>query len=174
MRKASIGTVVLLTLVACGGDKAPATPTVTATPTPAPTPVPVVFGQGTACGLPALPECGQLGGDPAGSPPGVYGCCTRTTGARFQDIVSESITRLQAEQPSLLNGNVVLDRAAYQQGVARVLERDFRVCAKPGFPGDEIAVKTSNDFSEQYDIYQSNARTFNPPGYQVTCRPARF
>ena len=67
MRNASISAVVLLTLVACGGDKAPVTPTVTATPTPAPTPIPVVFGQGTGCGLPALPECGQIGGDDGGN-----------------------------------------------------------------------------------------------------------
>jgi hypothetical protein len=89
-------------------------------------------------------------------------------------VLSDAIYRLQAEQPSLFNGDVVLDRAAYQAGVARILERDHKVCAKPGLPGDEIAVKNTNDWSEQYDIYQSNARTFNPPGYGVRCRPARF
>jgi hypothetical protein len=172
MRRAWIAATVIAVAVACGGDKAPTAPVVVA-PTPTPTPTPL--GLGLACGLPAMAECGQVGGPAEGSPPGVYGCCTKEgTDGSFRDRIGAAITRLQAEQPSLFNGDRVLDREAYQLGVARILERDFRLCAKPGLPGDEVAVKDSNTFSEQYDIYQSNTRTFNPPGYAVTCRPARF
>ena len=165
--------VVLISMSGCGKDPAPTAPAVVATPTPTPPPV---LGQGLGCGLPARPECGQIDGPPAGDPPGVWGCCTREPRevGQFRSMVSDAIYRLQIEQPSLFNGDVVLDRVAYQAGVARILERDHKLCAKPGWPGDEVAVKSTNDWSEQYDIYQSNARTFNPPGYGVTCRPARF
>jgi hypothetical protein len=106
----------------------------------------------------------------------VFGCCTRESDnpAQFRSIISAAISKLQVEQSFIFDGDTVLDRLAYQAGLARILERDYKVCAKPGGPGDEVAVKTTNDYSEQYDIYQSNAKTFNPPGYAVTCRPARF
>jgi len=170
--------VILVSMSGCGKTPSAAStiPAAVATPTPAPTPTPVPLGQGLACGLPVKAECGQTVGSPGGDPPGVYGCCTREPRevGQFKAIVSDAIYKLQAEQPSLFNGDQVLDRVAYQAGVARILERDYKVCAKPGLPGDEVAVKNTNDWSEQYDIYQSNARTFNPPGYGVTCRPARF
>jgi hypothetical protein len=175
---------------ACGDGVTPtaATPTsgtttpvvvATPTPTPAPTPTPVVLGQGLACGLPVMPECGQPGdkGLPPGNPPGVWGCCTvvQDTTENFRTMIGQAITTLKQEQPGLFGaGNTVLDEPAYSAGVARIVERDFKVCAKPGGPHDEIAIKTTNSYSEQYDIYTQFGTAFNPPGYQVTCSPARF
>lgn len=60
------------------------------------------------------------------------------------------------------------------QLVARRLEQRFGLCARPGSPvEDEVAVKNSNTFSEQFDIILANHRV-NVYGYTVTCRPARF
>jgi len=190
MQKPAVALIATLALSfsACGDGTTPtsataatpttptATPVPTATATPAPTPV---LGQGLACGLPVMPECGQAAdkGVPAGNPPGVWGCCTVEAGnaEQFKSIISQSINKLQQEQPAIFgSGNVVLDRPAYQLGVARILERDYKVCAKPGGPGDEIAIKTTNSYSEQYDIYTQFQTTFNPPAYAVTCVPARF
>ncbi len=179
MRTHSIPAVFLLTVFSsCGGnDSTPTatTPVATATPTPPPTTTLPALGQGLACGLARMPECGATGGNPAGDPPGVYGCCrARSGGGQWAPIIQESIDKLKNEQPALFGeSNRVLDRVAYMNGVARILERDFRVCAVPGFPGDEVAVKTANDFSEQYDIFTSDSKS-RYPGYQVTCQPARF
>ena len=174
MRRASIATAVLV-LAACSGDKPLPTAPVAAVPSPSPTPTPGPLGQGLGCGLPVMPECGQTVGPPEGDPPGVWGCCTREAGVgHFQSMVSAAINKLQVEQPSLFNGNRVLDRVAYLQGVARILERDFRVCAEPGGPGVEVAVKNTNDFSEQYGVYVSTGVIFDPPSHVVTCTPARF
>lgn len=180
----------LATLVAfssaCGEGQTPVaattTPVVAATPTPtpAPTPTPVVLGQGIACGLPVMPECGQPSdkGQPPGNPPGVWGCCTvvADTTEQFRTMISEAIYKLKEEQPGLFGpGNTVLNEPAYSAGVARIVERDNKgVCARPGGPHDEIAIKTSNNWSEQYDIFTQFGTAFNPPGYQVSCSPARF
>ena len=91
-------------------------------------------------------------------------------------MISEAIYKLKEEQPGLFGpGNTVLNEPAYSAGVARIVERDNKgVCAKPGGPHDEIAIKTSNNWSEQYDIFTQFGTAFNPPGYQVSCSPARF
>src|SRR5712691_6088027 len=104
MKRATLvrtGTVTLSLLaasMACN-DKTPTTPVVVATPTPTPTPTPVPLGQGLACGLPKMPECGQTVGDPAGMPPGVYGCCTKEPRevGQFRSMVSDAINKLQGE-----------------------------------------------------------------------------
>jgi hypothetical protein len=165
-------------LMSCSGDTPTATtPVATATPTPTPPPTTTlpVFGTGQACGLPRMAECGATGGSPGGDPPGVYGCCQkRNGGGQWAPIIQEAIDVLKNEQPQIFgDNNHVIDRIAYINGLARVLERDFKVCAVPGFPGDEVGIKTSNDFSEQYDVYTADAKS-RYPGYQVTCIPARF
>ena len=170
----------LVSLSGCGDGVAPTAtnPVVVATPTPVPTPTPSTLGKGVGCGLPVMPECGQPAdtGSPGGDPPGVYGCCTKETDnpAQYRSIVSQAITKAQLENPKIFSGDTVLDRPAYQRAVAQILERDFSLCSKPGVPGDEVAIKTTNDYSEQYDIYTQFQTVFNPPAYAVTCRPARF
>ena len=90
-------------------------------------------------------------------------------------MISQSISKLKNEQPNLFGpGNTVLDEPAYTAGIARIVERDFKVCAKTGGPHDEIAIKNTNSFSEQYDVFTQFGTAFIPPGYQVTCTPARF
>jgi hypothetical protein len=117
-----------------------------------------------------MPECGAPEG-----PTGVFGCCQRASPAesQFGGIVDDAIARLQVEQPNLFNGNRVLDQDAYVQGVARVLQQRYGVCARQGGPEDEVAVKSSNGYSEQFDILFSNG-AIRTQGFVVRCLPARF
>ena len=86
--------------------------------------------------------------------------------------VDAAIAQIQREQPQLFRGSQVLNSDAYVQGVARILvQRGF--CAQQGGPEDEVGIKSSNGFSEQYDIEYGDG-TVRTEGYQVTCRPARF
>lgn len=107
-----------------------------------------------------------------------YGCCRNEAGGlpnrgEFQARVDEAIDILMGERPDLFDGNRVRDRVAYIAGVARILEQRFRLCAKPGQPGDEVAIKNANNYNEQYDIYLSNERV-RYQGFVASCRPARF
>lgn len=162
----------LVLLQACGSDT-PSAPVATVTPTPAPTPTPtpVPLGNGLACGVSAMPECGRDEG-----PVGVWGCCTKDRNAangQWDAELWDAINILQREQPALFRGQQILDRVKFIAEVARITEEKYRLCVKPGGPGDEVGVKTGNGSSEQYDIYESNGRV-RYPGYQVTCTPARF
>lgn len=157
-------------LPGCGSNKS-TTPTVVATPTPSPTPSPSPTPAPSptlqSCRLTAMPECSKEGGG---------GCCKRETDA-LGEAVELSIRDVQALRPDLFNADEVLhqeDEDLVVQLVARRLEQRFGYCAKPGSPiEDEVAVKSSNNFSEQFDIILSNHRV-NIHGYTVTCRPARF
>jgi hypothetical protein len=108
-----------------------------------------------------MAECGRAEG-----PKGVWGCCREERTQVFADDVERAIDKILQERPELFNGDRPKDDNAYIQGVAKILERDFGYCAKQGGPEDEVGVKNSNGFSEQYDILRF--------GYTVTCRPARF
>ena len=143
-------------------------PTPTPTPTPSPSPTPTPSPSASGCRLSSMPECGKAEG-----PKGVYGCCKEERDWEFGEIVEKAIDRIQTERPQLFNGDTVKDQDAYVRGVAEILQRDFGVCSKQGGPEDEIAVKNSNGFSEQFDILLSNGK-IRRGGYTVTCRPARF
>jgi len=165
-----VGLAFAASLPGCGGgDKGTSptvvTPTPSPTPTPTPTPAPSPSAQG--CRLSAMPEC---------SPPGGGGCC-RQESDRLGEFVELSIRDVQAQRPELFSGDEILrveDEDLVVQLVARRLEQRFGLCAKPGSPvEDEVAVKNSNSFSEQFDVVLSNHRV-NVHGYTVTCRPARF
>lgn len=174
MRKTSVlvlGVLGLSTgLPGCGSNKS-TTPTVVATPTPSPTPspspTPTPSPSIQSCGLAAQPECSRPGGG---------GCC-RTESDRLGEFVEMAIRDVQARRPDLFNADEILreeDEDLVVSLVARTLEQRFGLCARAGSPiEDEVAVKNSNTFSEQFDIILSNHRV-NIHGYAVTCRPARF
>jgi hypothetical protein len=115
-----------------------------------------------------MPECGGAEG-----PPGVFGCCREEPSQVFASQVDAAITQIQRERPTLFDGERVRDANAYVQGVAQILERSFGLCSRQGGPEDEVGVKNTNSFSEQYDILYGNG-TIRRGGYTVTCRPARF
>jgi hypothetical protein len=65
-----------------------------------------------------------------------------------------------------------VDVQAYHQSVVTYLTAQG-YCAKDD--GDEIALKNSNDFSEQYQIDLSSHQIRNNEGaYRASCYPAAF
>ena len=101
---------------------------------------------------------------PEGSP-------CRTESPSFQAQVEAAQADVFRTRPDLFDGPRVRSEDAYVQEVARVL-RTQGLCAAPGGPKDEVAVKTTNDWNDQYDIVLGNGGIWT--SYQVTCRPARF
>lgn len=131
----------------------------TATPPPGSSPTPSPSGTATpnqgTCNLAPMPE---------GSP-------CREESPRFQTQVEAAQADVLRTRPDLFSGGVVRSEDAYVQEVARVL-RTRGLCAVQGGPKDEVAVKSTNDFNDQYDIVLGSGQPWT--SYQVTCRPARF
>ena len=151
--------------VACSTDNpsgATATTTPVPTPTPEPTPTPIA-----ACTLSAMPECGG-----PETRPGVFGCCREEEVEVFVDQVAVAQDAVRALHPELFSGSRIVNDGDYAERVAEQL-RTMGLCAAVGPPPDEVAVKDSNDFSEQYDIVLGS--TQEPwTAHAATCRPARF
>jgi hypothetical protein len=158
-------------IVACGSsNNTPLTPT-PATPTPAPiaTPTPAGF----VCPLPPSSKA-----DPNDCYKG-----TPTLGAQ----VNSSIDRVIATRPELFNLNDmaganprVLDRDAYWLAVKHELERQG-VCTL--IEKEEFAVKTTNAFNEQWNIWASSGAPnctrdtclgFVRRKYATSCAPSWF
>jgi hypothetical protein len=149
-------------LAACGGSDAPA-PTAVATPPPAPTPAPtpVAF----TCPLPALPA--------------LLDFCPKLT-PQLWEIVENAIQTTIREHPEYFDLNQdlgggafkVLDRGKYIGAVVANIQAQG-VCSREEV--EEIQVKTSNDFNEQYNIWVSSGYVRHGPGaYITTCFPAQF
>jgi hypothetical protein len=103
--------------------------------------------------------------------------CPRSSPAFLGD-VQEAISQLIQEQPRLFTKRGcegcydVTDPGAYYGGVIRQLNRRG-FCAI--HDGEELAVKNSNEFNEQYDILSSaNGVRSGSEAYRSTCRPAWF
>ena len=152
---------------ACGGGNngpsspnTPVAPAPTPTPAPAPTPTPI---PGATC---------ALGFGSSRQP-----TCSRQSPA-FLDEVDEAIDRLVAENPAIFNRNdsrgpggfFVLSTGQFYVGVVQNLEA-MGFCAT--FDGEEVALKNSNDFSEQYHLVISSGHVRRGnSSYRATCRPA--
>ena len=148
----------------CGGSDSPPAPTpvtppVTAAPAPAPTP------QAFVCPLPAMPRLNIQ--------------CPRPPAVLSQQ-VDAAIARTVSEHPELFNLNddrgggsyLVLDRERYHDEVVKNLHAQ-NVCAI--VEKEEIAVKISNEFNEQYNIWISDGHIRKGPGAHITtCFPATF
>jgi hypothetical protein len=143
------------------------TPTVIPTPTPAPeaTPTPGATPPPptSACRLPRGSGNGET--------------CSRTS-PNFLGDVQASIAQLVEEQPKLFRKREctgcydVLDPNGYLSGVIQRMGRRG-YCAI--FDGEELAVKNTNDFNEQFDIITSDNKVRSgSESYRSTCRPAWF
>lgn len=135
----------------------------TPTPTPAPTPTPTPPPSGS-CGL------------PPSNPPNPR--CT-VEGQSFLNEVDQAITRVTELYPSLFNFNdtkcqncyLVKDIDRYNAEVVRELGRRG-LCAAGG---EELGVKSTNSFNDQFDIILSSGHIRRGTGsYRTTCRPAAF
>jgi hypothetical protein len=132
-------------------------PTATPPPTSSPTasPAPTATPSAGSCSLAPLPD----------------GSSCQSETASFQAQVEAAQAVVLRTRPDLFDGSRVRSEDAYVQEVARVLKTQG-LCAAQGGPKDEVAVKTTNDWNDQYDIVLSSGQTWT--SYQVTCRPARF
>ena len=150
-------------LGACRRSHSPTEGEIPPTPSPpAPTPFP-----------PALPAC------PLGPGGGSGQHCPYEL-PQFALPVNEAIAIVQNEHPELFDftkhrgglSYLVVDPDRYTKGVAYVLStRGF--CAI--WDGEEIAMKNTNAFNEQYDIltFEGYVR-WGAGAYQSTCYPAWF
>lgn len=145
----------------CGGSDSPpaATPVTTLAPAPAPTP------QAFRCPLADMPRLNIQ--------------CPRPDALLSQQ-VDAAIARTVSEHPELFNLNddrgggsyLVLDRARYHNEVVKNLHAQ-NICAIVEL--EEIAVKISNEFNEQYNIWISDGHIRKGPRAHITtCFPATF
>jgi hypothetical protein len=111
-----------------------------------------------------------------GPPTQVYGCgLPRGTGLgrgcgrespEFMDAINAAIDKTIDENPDLFR-DLLATGGEYMDEVVENLRR-AGFCALND--GEEIAIKNSNDFSEQYDILSSGGNVLR--AYMATCRPA--
>ena len=156
-----------LIAAACGGsegtpDPTPVTqPPVTSAPAPSTSPAPTAF----RCPLPDMPRLNIT--------------CPRPEPVLWRE-VDAAINKTVAEHPEYFNLNddkgggsyLVLDRARYHQTVVDNLHA-MGVCAI--IETEEIAVKTTNEYNEQYNIWVSDGHVRRGPGAHITtCFPATF
>ena len=79
------------------------------------------------------------------------------------------------KEPGVLDGaGSIIDEDAFVQAVAVKVEEMFALCAQQGGPPDELAVKGTNDFSEQFDIVLGTDSTPLFGFFAARCSPARF
>ena len=99
----------------------------------------------------------------------------------FDGDIASAIDQVLKTKPQLFDFNdiaprtdwpAVKDLPAYYQGVIDILVAKG-YCAL--FDGEEIAIKRTNDFSEQYDVnYKDKYVRTGPGAYRGSCYPAAF
>ena len=170
---ALIVAVVVGIVVACGGGGGnpasssgnPSASPVPTSPTPPPTPTPTP-AYGTSCNLGFVPE-------------NVPESCSAESPS-FLDPLDQAISLLVARSPDIFDlndqrgagGFRIVSYGRFYLGVVRNLE-DMGFCAV--FDGEEVAIKNTNDFNDQYDIELSTGHIRRGENaYRSTCRPAVF
>jgi hypothetical protein len=152
--------VLSLSLASCKGSDTPLPTAVP--PTPAPLPAPSSTPQASACGLPALPDLRNE--------------CPKLKGGKLQEYVNVAVDRVITEHPeyfdladSFGDSIRVKDRARYIRAVVANIHAQG-VCANEEI--EEIQVKNTNDYHEQYNLWSSSGYTRK--SYITTCFPAQF
>jgi hypothetical protein len=112
--------------------------------------------------IPVSSSCERL---PLGSEK--YTCRDETPS--FMVEVNDAIDELMRVHPEYFNGDTVRNLGGYYVGIIKILDGK-NICA--AFDGEELAVKNSNDWSDQYKLMTSwgQVRRF----YVGTCYPALF
>lgn len=153
-----------LSVFSCGGDDSPVTPPVQ--PTPAPTPSAAPTPALTAgCNLPALPDLKNQ--------------CPKLTPELWQ-FVENAIQKTIQDHPTYFDFSEDLGGGAYKvlnrDGYIKSVVADIQaqgICAREEI--EEIQVKNSNAFNEQYNIWVSSGHVrHGPRAYITTCFPAQF
>jgi len=152
-----------ISLAGCGSSgKSPTKSNPVPTPTPAPAATPQTF----SCPLPAMPD--------------LHNTCPKLT-PQLSQFVDKAIAATVKNHPELFDlsddlfeGNYrVVDRGKYVKAVVEAIHAQG-ACAVEEF--EEIAVKTTNDFNEQYNVWVSTGGYIRkgPGAYITTCFPAQF
>jgi hypothetical protein len=147
-------------------------------PVPTPTPTPAA----PAPSQPSAPTPTPPSSNSCGMPPGTgSGNDCPYERASFQDIVEQAIDNAIRNNPSLFDMRDdkcpqgcprVLNRDAYWSAVTREVQR-LGYCATND--GEELAVKNSNAFNDQYAVVNSFGYVRRGFGsYRSTCYPAWF
>jgi hypothetical protein len=149
-------------------------PAVTPTPAPAATPTPAPGAPTPTPRPPSAGSCNLGNGNGSGS-----GCPLER--ARFQEAVERAIDNVIRDNPSLFDKSkdrcvqgcpFVRDTDGYWDAVTDEIRR-LGYCATND--GEELAVKNSNSFNDQYDIINSEGFVRRGAGsYRATCYPAWF
>jgi hypothetical protein len=167
-RQVAVAAVAVLSsfLSVCGGKSQPAAPPAE-NPTPAPAAAPT-----------PLPSPDAVFSCHLGDGTNAYGC--QRTSPAFLKEVNEAIDKVVAEHPEVFDlsdqagegGFKVVSPGQYYVGVMRNLQA-MGFCAN--FDGEEMQVKNSNDFNDQYHIMISSGYVRRgPSAYRTTCSPASF
>ena len=147
---------------------------------PEPTPVPPPPDPGAAPPPPPAPPppSSQSCGLPPGNGPGTD--CPRQSPFFLSDLES-ALTQLTQEEPGIFDKSEiqgcgtcykVVDVQRYITRMPKLMEQRG-LCAM--YDGEELAVKNSNSFNDQYDILTSGMYIRRDMGsYRSTCRPAWF
>lgn len=159
LRRAALLAVLPL-LSACGSSTP--TPVAVASPTPAPTPAPSPTPRAFACPLPARADTGAT--------------CPKLAPV-LNGFVNTAVENVIAQQPQLFDFNdslapgswKVRDRQRYVDAVVAAIHAQG-VCAEDD--NEEIQLKNTNDFNEQYNIWTSGG--YVRRAYITTCVPAQF
>jgi hypothetical protein len=142
------------------------TPGATPTPTPAPSPTPT----------PAAPTGGGCGLPPSDNPDAP--CMMETYS--FLSHVDTAITLVTQQQPGIFdfddkkcdNCYYVKNPGKFVEGVIANLDA-MGLCTY--YDGEELAVKNTNSFNDEYDILLASGHLRRGPGsYRSTCRPSWF
>jgi hypothetical protein len=93
----------------------------------------------------------------------------------FNEDVNAAVREIRKTRPNLFesDGKHVKPQHydTYVTGVAEIL-RAWGYCAAQGGPEDEVAVKTTNHWNDQYDVLKGDGESW--VAYTVTCQPSRF
>lgn len=153
-------------IAAVPSPRAPSSPTPPPTsPSPNPSPSPSAPPPQASCNLPPGTGTGEN--------------CERTSPSFLSD-VEAAIDQIVGEHPEWFDKNDTKCPNCYKVlDPERFVDRLLEVLAGRGLcaisDGEEIAVKNSNDFNDQYDVLTGDLYLRRGDGsYRSTCRPAAF
>lgn len=152
-----------------GGTPAP---TLGSAPTPAPAPAPTPTPEAVPTPPPAASACNLPPSNPSAA-----ACASESSD--FLGQVDQAITRVTERHPELFNfkdnicGNCYFVKDAERFTEEVVMELGQRGLCAAG--GEEVGVKATNAYNEQFDILISSGHIRRGAGsYRLTCRPAVF
>jgi hypothetical protein len=152
-------------------------------PVPSATPPPAAPAPGNPpAGNPTPAPAPPSGGQSCSIPPGTWNENCSMQSQTFLNRVEAAIDEVTTTHPQFFNksrtrggcGNCyqVVDPTGYVNRVAQAITKNG-VCGF--YDGEELAVKSSNQFNDQYDILTSDNFIRRQGGsYRSTCRPAWF